>query len=281
MTVAVGLVQRAPIDPWRPCPRGIYDDGVVRVRSGADVAMRVWRDDDGRLVVDHDLRPAQLDDEIGPPLAAALAQQTDDHEVFARAFTGVVLTSRPRAEQAWELFYRNSLARIRHPRHLGYAAVYRHALDLLPRSTVLDLGASFGFLSLHLAATGRRVSAWEPDPGTAELLRRTSARLRLPVEVLASDRSLRTVSTASVEGVALLHVLEHLDDAAGVDLFDEAVRIARRRVVVAVPYEPTATALFGHVRTFVRADLLALGLRSGRPFEVHDDHGGWLVIDSY
>ena len=271
----------AAIDPWRSCPRGVYDDGVVRVRAGADVALRVWRDDDGRVVVDHDLRPAQLDDEIGEPLAAALARHTDDHDVFTRVFAGVVLTARPRAEQAWELFYRNSLARIRHPRHLGYAAVHRHALDLLPASTVLDLGASFGFLSLHLASTGRRVTAWEPDPGTAELLRGTSARLRVPVDVLAPDRSLRTVSTASVEGVALLHVLEHVGHSEGLALFDEAVRIARRRLVVAVPYEPVGNPLFGHVRTFTRADLLELGLRGGRPFEVHDEHGGWLVIDTY
>ncbi len=275
------LVQRAPIDPWRSCPRGVYDDGVVRVRSGAEVAMRVFRDDDGRIALDHNLRPAQLDDELGAPLAAALARHTDDHDVFARAFTGLVLTTRPRAEQAWELFYRNSLARIRHPRHPGYAAVYRHALDLLPTSTVLDLGASFGFLSVHLAMSGRRVSAWEPDPGTSELLRRTSARLRVPVHVLAPDRALRTVSTASVEGVALLHVLEHLDALAGLELFDEAVRIARGRLVVAVPYEPEPLALYGHVRSVTRADLLELGVRSGRRFEVHDRHGGWLVIDRY
>lgn len=279
--MTAGLVQRAPIDAWRSCPRGIYDDGLVRVRAGAGVGMRVWRDDDGRLVVDHDLRPAQLDDELASPLAHALGLHTDDHDLFARAFTGVVLTSRPRVEQAWELFYRNSLARIRHPRHPGYARVYRHALGLLPSSSVLDIGPSFGFLSLHLATTGRRVTAWETDDGTAGLLRRMSGRLRIPVDVLAPGRSLRTVATGSVEGVALLHVLEHLDAADGLALFDAAVRIARRRLVVAVPYESSPTALFGHVRTFDRSDLLELGVRSGRPFEVHDDHGGWLVIDRH
>jgi hypothetical protein len=60
----------------------------------------------------------------------------------------------------------------------------------------------------------------------------------------------------------------------------EALRLARRRVVVAVPFEHEPTAAFGHVRTFDRRALIGLGHRLGRPFTVHDHHGGWLVLQS-
>lgn len=53
----------------------------------------------------------------------------------------------------------------------------------------------------------------------------------------------------------MLHVLEHVDAGTAGALVGEAVRIARRRVVVAVPYEAEPTALYGHLH-----------------------RGGWLVL---
>jgi hypothetical protein len=54
---------------------------------------------------------------------------------------------------------------------------------------------------------------------------------------------------------------------------------ARRRAVVAVPFEDEPTPAWGHVRTFDRDDPRALGAATGLPFTVTEHHGGWLVID--
>ena len=62
-------------------------------------------------------------------------------------------------------------------------------------------------------------------------------------------------------------------------LIGEATRIARHRVVVAVPYEKRPTRLFGHLRTIDAGQLRKLGAGSGWDHRVYDHHGGWLVLD--
>ena len=46
-----------------------------------------------------------------------------------------------------------------------------------------------------------------------------------------------------------------------------------------MPYEDVADETFGHVRTVGPDDLSRWGLATGLSFEVHEHHGGWLVID--
>ena len=79
-----------------------------------------------------------------------------------------------------------------------------------------------------------------------------------------------------------LHLLEHVDAAHGARILTEATRLARRRVVVAVPIEDDADATFGHVRTIGLDDLRRAGesLRAtGWTARVDDHHGGWLTLD--
>jgi SAM-dependent methyltransferase len=275
----IAAVTATRIDPLRSCPTGYYADEFVIIEPGGASGITATPRSDGRIAVTHRLRPAELDDELSAALAATLAPLTDDHEVFARAFTGIVLTSRPQASAAWELFYRNSLARIRHRTAPGYSAVYRHALELLPTTSVVDLGCSFGFLALHLAGRGVEVTAADTDPGTTALVRAAARRLRRPLAVVTTGPDAVPLPSRSADAVALLHVLEHVDAATGRALLAEAGRIARHRVVVAVPYEPEPTALFGHVRRFCPAELHELGRASGWRYEVHEHHGGWLVLE--
>ncbi len=80
-----------------------------------------------------------------------------------------------------------------------------------------------------------------------------------------------------------MHVLEHLDAGHGAAILREAVRVARRRVIVAVPLESEPAATFGHVRNLdlmqlasSGADLAGVGPWRAR---VEEFHGGWLVLD--
>ena len=142
-----------------------------------------------------------------------------------------------------------------------------------------DLGCGLGFLALHLAARGTAVTACDVDPGTTRLLRQMAGRLGHPLTVVTGDAGSSRLASASVDAVALLHVLEHVGEATATALISEATRIARHRVVVAVPYEREPTRLFGHVRTVSAGHLRQLGAGSGWDYRVHEHHGGWLVLD--
>ncbi|WP_375483451.1 mycofactocin oligosaccharide methyltransferase MftM [uncultured Jatrophihabitans sp.] len=267
-----------PIEPLHSCPGGRYEDALVTVvhePRGDGPPLRA-RAEGGRIVVSHRLAAGGSDDEVGVRLAEALAALTDDHEVFARAFTGVVLTTDRYAPRAWARFYRNTLDLIRDTAAPGYTGVYRHALDLLPTTSVADLGCSFGFLALHLASRGTAALAWDVDAGTTALLRCMARTLRRDVDV---RDDVHAIADGETDGVALLHVLEHVDAPTGRRLLAHALRIARRRVVVAVPVEDVPDPLFGHVRRVGLDDLRDLGAESGWTYDVHDHLGGWLVLD--
>jgi SAM-dependent methyltransferase len=172
----------------------------------------------------------------------------------------------------------------------GFAPVYRRAETLLRDAvtrSLLDLGTCFGFFPLRLATghagTGVAVQAGDISPGTCALLSRVSVRLGAPVPVLVCDAACVPLPDASVDTVTLLHVLEHVEAEHGEAMVAEALRLARRRVIVAVPLEEEPDAAFGHLRTLDLAGLADTGTRvtAGGPWRARVDefHGGWLVLD--
>lgn len=293
------------IDPFAPVRAGAYDDGVVRVRAchGArprrglrttrtlhfDVETRA-----GVVEVAHLVPPEQIDDDLAGLLAEELFGPgwLRGAELFERIFTGIVLTSAADPVAGWELFYRNTLTRLDvlvgapapldlpvHGTLAGYAPVYGHVEGLLSGGSVLELGSCFGFLSLRLAARGVPIVASDVNPGTVALLSRIAPRLGVRLPTKAADAARMPYPPACVDDVLAIHLLEHLDADHGDRVLGEALRLAARRVVVAVPLEDEADETWGHVRTIGLADLEAWGLRSGWDFEVHEHHGGWLVLD--
>ena len=89
----------------------------------------------------------------------------------------------------------------------------------------------------------------------------------------------RRRATRSADTVFAVHLLEHLPRGLDAEVLAEMLRVARRRAVVAVPFEDEPTPAWGHVRTFDLDDLHALGASTGLPYTVDEHHGGWLVID--
>lgn len=212
-------------------------------------------------------------------------------DVFERIVTGIVLTSAEDPLDAWEHYYRTSLREIEaavslgdspaaglHGAIAGYAPVYAHAEGQLVGDSLLELGSSFGFFSLRQAST-RTVTAIDVSPGSVRLLERVSARLGTPVETHVADAAHVPLPDGCADSVVALHLLEHVEPGHGWRIIDEAVRLARKRVIIAVPYEDVPEELWGHVRTLDSEDLRAYGQRTALPFSVQEQHGGWLVID--
>lgn len=239
---------------------------------------------DGVLTVEHDLTPEEISDE----LAVLLAAELDDAGVlrgqseFEAVFTGVVQSvGEVDTETAWLRFYRNSL------RHLeegsaAFAPIHEHAASLVAGDEVVDLGSCFGFFPLRLAAAGLAVTATDLSEPTMALLDRTGPRLHRPLRTLACDAARVPLPDRAADTVTVLHLLEHLDAATAGTVLREAVRLARHRVVVAVPFEDVPRVCYGHVQRF---DACALRVMADAwrgvvtHTDVHEFHGGWLILD--
>ena len=285
------------VDPFAPAEAGSFRASGVRVRRrvGYHRAHRHRHSvctprfctsrRGGGLDIVHDLRPEEISDE----LAVMLAEELDDIGVlngqteFELVFTGIVRSTVDGIMPAWLWFYRNSLDRLEDG-VAAFAPVHKHAASLLVGSQVADLGSCFGFLPLRIAAAGMDVVATDLSAPTMKLLARVSRTLRRPVQTICCDAANVPLPDRDADTVTAVHLLEHLTSAMAGDVIDEALRLARRRVVVAVPFEDEPRACYGHIQRFDTAALRGLaaqvqrrhpGVRAG----VHDYHGGWLILD--
>ena len=163
-----------------------------------------------------------------------------------------------------------------------FGRIYRRAATLLPPGSVLDVGSCFGFFPLFLrrARPDLAVLASDLVPGTAALAARMAALLHRPMHCLAADATRLPLADRSVDAVILLHVLEHLPAPAGAAAVAEALRVARQRVVLAVPLEPEPDPTYGHVVAFTLTGLADLGAAVPQwSAAVAEGDGGWLVLD--
>ena len=239
----------------------------------------------GVLHVAHGLRPDELSDD----LAELLASELDDAGLlrgqpeFEAVFTGVVqsVLDDGAGDAAWLRFYCNTLERLEHGT-AAFAPVHEHAASLVVGTELLDVGSCFGFFPLRMASVGLKVTATDLSKPTMALLERMCIPLRLPVRTLGCNATDVPLADGAADTVTVLHLLEHLDEATAGAVLDEALRLARRRVIVAVPFEDVPRACYGHVQRFDVATLRGvadarrtLGVRAS----VHEFHGGWLILD--
>ena len=291
----------AVLDPLAPTPRGTWSGRGVRVNrrrgphrrhTGTDTvcAPRFCAQRLGNLLtVEHDLVPDELCDELTVMLAeqlvdtGALRGQTE----FEMVFTGVVRTTVDGGLPAWLRFYRNSLDRLEGDvvsAAMPFAPIHAWAAAQVRGQRVIDLGSCFGFFPLRLARQGIEVLATDLSHPTMHLLSTVSTQLRRPLTTLSCDAADVPLPDRHADTVTALHLIEHLPADAADAVLDEAVRLARRRVVVAVPFEDEPRACYGHVQRF---DLAGLELMADRlclrhpaiSARAYEFHGGWLILD--
>lgn len=286
------------LDPLAPAPTGCWRGrGVLVIRRKAPhvghcgpesrcTARFCVRRSSSELVVAHDLSPEDLCDELAVLIAdeldgegRVLCGQSD----FEQVFTGIVRSTVKGALPAWLCFYRNSIDRLENG-STSFAPIHAHSAALLEGSQLIDLGSCFGFFPLRVARHGIDVIATDVSRPTMDLLQRASAWLDRPLRTICCDAARVPLPDASADTVTALHLIEHLTPTKADNVLDEAVRLARRRVVVAVPLEETPRACYGHVQTFDLDALHRLGARirgkyPGLVATVREHHGGWLIFD--
>lgn len=209
---------------------------------------------------------------------------------FERRFVALVEAGHRDPALAWDAFYDRTLARVAagwdgaapgHGTVASFTRIWARAAALHVGDSALDVGACFGFLPLAWAARAEapRLLAVDLSPASAALTARQARRLGRPVGVACADGTALPLTDRAVDTVLLLHVLEHVDRGTSDRLLAEALRVAARRVVVAVPVEQEPDPVFGHLQVFDPARLAATGRRTGWRAAVLEGDGAWLVLD--
>ncbi len=258
-------------------------------------------------IVVHRFAPGAIDADLGhffleelKPLGV-LARPEDFGDVFG-AIVGSLFPGDP--HRAWYLFGTNTLRRYQHlltthsnPSQDGspiniFATLYRRVCELVVGDSILDAGCSFGFFSLIAAlriaslaqVVGVDIRA-DPFPVTRAL---AAERQLVNVQFTQADLLADGFSViGQFDTVTALHVLEHFSETDMYRALTNLLKVVKRRLVIAVPYEPgELESAYGHKQLFSRAKLEAIGQwclehlgRGGVTCE--DCVGGLLFVDRH
>src|SRR6516162_9403390 len=170
--------------------------------------------------------PGGISNELADHIAAELAPLglVPDVSAFEQIFVETVLATQPNGGdgsdpmQAWAVFYRNTMRRLRRGERSGtgcvatFARIYARALSLIRGVTVLDVGCCFGFLPLLAAERypHLRVIGTDLVPETAALAGGVSRAGAGRARFLAADLLALPFASQTADTVLAVHVLEHL-----------------------------------------------------------------------
>lgn len=216
--------------------------------------------------------------------------------VMASTFTS------PRQQRLiWRMFCLNTLKKLREQLDAPlipqpavsyiapFAVIYRRVFDLFAGQSLLDVGTSFGFLPILMAACfpGAYCTGCDSNPDAiafaidlAEATSTQHALFRLQDLCAADFPDFGTFDT-----VTAIHLLEHLSEDQLPQAFEHLLRVTRHRLLVAVPYEEQPTLAYGHEQVFNREKLELWGqwcvdhLEGASTFSCEDVQGGLLMIE--
>lgn len=210
----------------------------------------------------------------------------------------------PRDQQTiWLHFCLNSLNSLRDqiahplknaPDQISYiapfAAIYRRIFELVTGGSLLDVGCSFGFFPVLMADRDHSMRVVGSDVSQDAISFSTTLANAVEVhsvtfhqiDVLSDDFP----KLGHFDTVTTIHVLEHLPEEDMTTALDHLLRTARKRLLIAVPYEEQAQGLYGHYQTFTPEKLHQWGkwcverLEGKGKYWYEELMGGLLVVEN-
>ncbi|WP_166398151.1 mycofactocin oligosaccharide methyltransferase MftM [Rubrobacter marinus] len=275
-----------------PGARDVLANGADRIRETSHFVVFAFGD---ATVVLHGLEPPEVDNDLAELVAGELVRpgRVAIPDAFERCFAGVVRSSAPDPREAWRAFYGNTLSRLREvapgtlPEDYGpiavFGRIYEHARRLVVGSSLLDVGTCFGFFPLMLqeAKPELEVVALDLSAPILELARDAalSQEHANPARFVQGDACDLPFADGSFDTVAALHVMEHLNPLDASRALRETCRVARRRVIVAVPMEEEADLAYDHAQSFDRERLISFGRETGWRCRFEEYLGGWVILE--
>ena len=258
---------------------------LVRARTGDDRGFTassrlLWRRGAGGVEIAHPFTESTIADSVMVSSLSELVELGVLHgqDQFEDAAVQMIRSSAADDESAWRAYYSNSVDELADGSS-PFSPVHLRARSLIAGDEVLEVGCCFGFFALACARDGHTVRACDISPGAIDLLARASTSLGLPVEAAVGNAVALPYPDDHVDTVTLIHLLEHLDDEDTTTAINEALRVARQRVVIAVPFEEVPTEHFGHLLRLTEVDLRrCAGKVDHAGADIFTDHGGWLVL---
>jgi SAM-dependent methyltransferase len=272
----------------------------------------------GRAIVLHTYNGASIDEDVSPAIVAELGSMgvVTSADEFGDAVFAIVASTYPLSPSwpesrrvdldqtvIWHQFCLNTLDRLRvmldanSPQectsysHVGsFAGIYRRVIATSVGDTLLDVGSNVGHLPLLLADrfADMTIVGCDHRPNAvsnATVLAAATRHYRVTFvlkDVLDPDFA----DIGRFDTVTAIHLLEHLAEKDLQTALANLLSVARRRLIVAVPYEESIEPLYGHVQTFTAERLHDCGewcvkaLRGAGRFVCEDVNGGFLMIDT-
>ena len=253
---------------------------------------------DDAIALLHRLEPTAIDNDLAELVAGELVRSghVAIPRAFERCFAGVVLSLAPSSREAWRAFYDNTLSKLQQvalgsypDRDSGPVAVfgriYEHARERVVGSSLLDVGTCFGFFPLLLQQLDPQIDivALDVSAPMLELARdaAVSSHYAATVTFACGDACSLPFASDSFDTVTALHLLEHLTPSSASRALQEMCRVARLRVIVAVPMEEESDPAYDHVQRFDREGLINLGEKTRWHCGFEDYLGGWVVLEPH
>ncbi len=270
----------------------------------------------GAIVLVHGFGEGTIDEDLAPLIAQELgpAGLVTSAQEYGEALFAVVASTCPGAAPCprcgrlhldlpaiWRHYCVNTLRRLRALLDRGdaglasashveqFAAVYRRVIGRCAGASVLDVGSSLGFLPVLLAErrTGVAVAGCDNRVDAVRCAADLAAVAGVGERVAFSVHDVLDPDfprVGSFDTVTAVHVLEHFADAELPVALANLLRVAARRLIVAVPYEDEVQPLYGHAQRFTPERLhqwgeWCVGTLGGGRFRCEEVSGGLLVVD--
>ena len=259
-----------------------------------------------KVILVHQLAQDELDNNIGQYLMQELGPHgfMVSDKAFGAALIGVVNSINPKdPASAWGIFSLNTLERLREKLDnpsknadkqdfiTPFATIYHYLFAHKVGTSLLDVGCACAFWPLLVAerekgkyerivGADNRQDAINLSSNMANLANITNVEF-MKSDLLAPDFT----EIGTFDTVTAIHLLEHVPETRLPVALSNLLKVTKKRLLIAVPYEQQAEVAYGHEQVFSHKKLEQWGQwcveqmkGKGKAF-CEDVMGGILIVE--